>query len=113
MDHHLSCIKITFTLFIFLKFITMHFIYMVLLIFSIKTVYGSINGGWYCLTCTVIISHIEQLAIIKDQTLEESLEKFCELIPEGLFRKSCENIVKIYGKYILNGYYKNSPVFNL
>ena len=71
--------------------------------YSIKSIEASVNGGWNCLICTVVVSNIEQLSIINDQSLEDSLVKFCELIPPGLFRMSCENIILIYGPYILNG----------
>ena len=81
----------------------MYLIFLILFVLSIQNGKTSANTGWHCLTCTVIVSHIEQLAIINDQTLENSLVKFCEMIPPGLFRTSCENIILIYGPYILNG----------
>jgi hypothetical protein len=51
------------------------------------------NGGWNCLTCTVIVSLIEQLAIINNSTIEQSFDKLCDMLPPGVFQDACQSAV--------------------
>ena len=78
-----------------------------ILVFSIlclsRTSVADRNGGWNCLSCTVVVSLIEQLAIINNQTIEQSVDKFCDLLPPGLFQYSCQQAVLIFGPIIING----------
>ena len=82
--------------------------FLAILVFSIlflsRTSNADRNGGWNCLSCTVIVSLVEQLAIINNSTIEQSLDKFCDLLPAGLFQYSCQQAVAIFGPVIINGY---------
>ena len=46
---------------------------------------------------------MEQLAVINNQTIEQSVYKFCNLFPTGLFRKSCQQAVDMFGPAIIDG----------
>ena len=65
---------------------------------------GDANGGWNCLSCTVVVSLVEQLAIINNSTIEQSLDKLCNFLPAGLFRYSCQQAIELFGPIIINGY---------
>ena len=62
-----------------------------------------VNGGWNCLGCTVVVSLIEQLAIINNQTVEQSFDKLCSMLPTDLFEEACKIAIAIYGPVIING----------
>ena len=64
----------------------------------------SVNGGNNCLTCTIIVALVEQLSIVYNQTAERSLQSLCKLLPEGLFRTTCQQAIKQFGSIIINGY---------
>ena len=61
------------------------------------------NGGWNCLTCTVIVSLIEQLAIINNSTIEQSFDKLCDMLPPGIFQDACQSAILVFGPVIING----------
>ena len=63
----------------------------------------SVNGGNNCLTCTIIVALVEQLSIVYNQTAERSLQALCKFLPQGLFRTTCQNLVKQFGSVIING----------
>ena len=81
---------------------------LILIVFSLfcltKCGNASVNGGWNCLICTDFVSIIEQLTLINNQTVTQSLDKFCGLLPQGLFQNYCNNLILIYGPYIIDGY---------
>jgi hypothetical protein len=64
----------------------------------------SVNGGNNCLTCTIIVALVEQLSIVYNQTAERSLQAMCKFLPLGLFRTTCQNLIKQFGMVIINGY---------
>ncbi len=64
----------------------------------------AVNGGSNCVACTVIVGLVEQLASINNQTIEQSLDKFCNYFPAGLFQYSCKEAVEIFGSVVINGY---------
>ncbi len=63
----------------------------------------SVNGGNNCLTCTIIVALVEQLSIVYNQTADRSLQALCKFLPQGLFRTTCQNLVKQFGAVIING----------
>ena len=65
--------------------------------------YHGVNGGSDCMGCTVVVSMVEQLALIYNQTVASALDQFCGFLPVGVFRKSCEAAVKLFGPVIING----------
>ena len=69
-----------------------------------RRVNSSTNGGGNCLACTVIVTHIEQLAIINDIPLENALVKFCNFFTPGPFQTYCQNLILVYGSAIINAY---------
>ena len=62
----------------------------------------SANGGWNCLTCTVIVSTVEQLTVINEITVENTLVKFCHFFTPGFFQTYCQNLFLVYGSAIIN-----------
>ena len=68
-----------------------------------STTLTSVNGGNNCLTCTIIVALVEQLSIVYNQTAERSLQALCKFLPQGLFRTTCQNLVKQFGSVIING----------
>lgn len=60
-------------------------------------------GGTPCIVCVYFVGMSEQLTTVYNQTVDKSLEKFCNFLPEGLFRSTCQNVVETYGEVIING----------
>ena len=78
---------------------------------STRQLSRGVNGGSDCMACTVVVSLVEQLAIIYNQTVESALDQFCGFLPVGVFRKSCEAAVKLFGPVVINGYDLKSESF--
>ncbi len=68
-----------------------------------KPLSKGINGGNNCMVCTVIVSLTEQLAIVYNQTVEQSLSQLCKFLPSGIFRTSCTQAIVLFGPAIING----------
>ena len=62
-----------------------------------------VNGGLPCLVCTLILGIVEQLTVVYEIDISDSLVRYCDFIPPGLFRLSCEEAINIYGPVIING----------
>ena len=62
------------------------------------------NGGSACMVCTVVVSLTEQLALVYNQTIEQSLTQLCNFLPSGLFRTTCNEAVTLFGPIIINGW---------
>ena len=62
-----------------------------------------VNGGVNCAACTIVVTLVEQLAIVYNDTIEESLNNFCNFIPEGIFRLTCQQAVETFGPVIIDG----------
>lgn len=41
-----------------------------------------INGGFSCATCTILLSMVEQLAQIHNETTTDSLQRMCTYLPK-------------------------------
>ena len=73
------------------------------LIFIARGGYADQNGGWNCISCTVVVSLVEQLAIINNSTIEQSLDKLCDMLPPGELQFACQQAVLIFGPVVING----------
>lgn len=62
-----------------------------------------VNGGTNCAVCTVLVTLVEQIAIVYNDTIEETLNNFCNYIPEGIFRLTCQQAVETFGPIIIDG----------
>ena len=63
----------------------------------------NVNGGTGCATCTILVALTEQLAIVYNQTFEQSIEQLCSFFPQGLFRLACQQAVEQFGPVIITG----------
>lgn len=71
---------------------------------------NAVNGGSTCATCTVLVGLTEQLAILYNTSVENSLDRLCNYLPTGIFRLTCEQAVESFGPIIINGIYaKKTP----
>ena len=66
----------------------------------------AVNGGVPCATCSVIVTLVEELAFVYNETVEKSLEKFCGFIPPGIFQLACQQAIESFGPIIINGIYE-------
>eukprot|EP00039_Didymoeca_costata_P019377 m.337296 g.337296 ORF g.337296 m.337296 type:complete len:579 (+) comp18097_c0_seq1:203-1939(+) len=55
-----------------------------------------------CAVCTALISVLEQLAVVHNNTIDKEVEKICDLFPQGSVRKGCIGIIALYGPTIIN-----------
>ena len=70
--------------------------------FTEKLKHG-VNGGNNCVICTALVGITEQLAIVYNTTVDESLEKLCNFLPDGIFRLSCKEAIIEFGPTIISG----------
>lgn len=84
----------------FLIFVTL----LVISTTALRVPIKSVNGGIGCAACTVVVGLIEQLSIVYNTTVEDSLYKFCDYFPKGLIKDTCDQAVDEYAKIIINGY---------
>ena len=61
------------------------------------------NGGSICFMCTALVGLTEQLAIVYNSTVEESVEKLCNFLPDGIFRITCKDAVIEFGPIFISG----------
>jgi hypothetical protein len=65
----------------------------------------SVNGGTNCAACTIIVALAEQLSIVYNQTVEQSLDQICNFLPpNSIFKVTCQQAVEEFGPLIINGY---------
>ena len=58
------------------------------------------NGGIKCAACVVLVGLTEQLAEIYNETIADSLARFCKYLPFG-FQNACKVLVDEYGPGII------------
>ena len=63
-----------------------------------------VNGGTNCAACTIIVGLTEQLSIVYNTSIEDSLDRLCGYLPEGIFRLTCQQAVSTFGPVIIDGY---------
>ncbi|KAM8770098.1 acyloxyacyl hydrolase [Rhynchonycteris naso] len=60
------------------------------------------SNGHTCVACVVVVSVIEQLAQVHNSTVQASMKRLCDYLPEKLFLKTtCYLVVHVYGPSIL------------
>ena len=59
------------------------------------------NGGTPCAACSVLIGLTEQLTQIYNESIADSLARFCSYLPSGEFQKACSVIVDEYSPGII------------
>ena len=62
-----------------------------------------VNGGTNCAACTIIVGLTEQLSIVYNTSIEDSLDRLCGYLPEGIFRLTCQQAVSTFGPVIIDG----------
>jgi acyloxyacyl hydrolase len=65
-----------------------------------KAGYQSNGGGTNCATCSVLVSLIEQLAVIHDKEVEQVVDEICDLFPEEV-AGLCTYLVDTYGDQVI------------
>ena len=63
-----------------------------------------VNGGVNCAVCTIVVTLVEEIAIVYNDTIEESLNNLCLFLPEGIFRVTCQQAVETFGPVIIDGF---------
>eukprot|EP00003_Mantamonas_plastica_P021532 TRINITY_DN349_c0_g1_i8.p1 TRINITY_DN349_c0_g1~~TRINITY_DN349_c0_g1_i8.p1 ORF type:complete len:485 (+),score=158.52 TRINITY_DN349_c0_g1_i8:34-1455(+) len=63
---------------------------------------GDVPKATDCAACTIILSLMEQLAVINEQSIENVVDEFCDLFPPE-FEKICTYFVNNYGADIIKG----------
>lgn len=56
-----------------------------------------VNGGVDCATCTIILGVVEHLSILYNETIVQSLDRFCGYMPSE-FKTFCKDAVDFLGK---------------
>lgn len=69
---------------------------------------SDVNGGTPCIGCTLIVGLVEQLSIVYNTTVENSLYNFCKYFPAGIIRTACDQAVDAYAKVVIDGLYSNA-----
>lgn len=62
---------------------------------------GGVNGGSDCASCTIVLGVIEHLSILYNETIVQSLDRFCNLLPDQ-FKTFCKEAVDFAGKSVLS-----------
>ncbi|CAF0849295.1 unnamed protein product [Brachionus calyciflorus] len=69
-----------------------------------------VNGGVNCAVCSVLLTIVDELALVYNETVQDTLKNVCNYLPEGLFRLTCQQAVKMFGNVIIEGLYsKETP----
>lgn len=61
------------------------------------------NGGVNCAVCSVLLTLVDELAVVYNDSIQVSLNKFCQYLPDGIFRVTCKEAVKTFGPVIIDG----------
>jgi acyloxyacyl hydrolase len=65
-----------------------------------KATYQSNGGGTNCAGCTMIVSLIEQLAVIHDKEVEQVIDELCGIFPDEV-TALCTYLVDTYGDQVI------------
>ncbi|XP_037366196.1 acyloxyacyl hydrolase [Talpa occidentalis] len=61
-----------------------------------------LSRGYTCVGCVLVVSVIEQLAQVHNSTVQASMEKLCNYLPEKLFLKTtCHAVIHVFGPDII------------
>ncbi|EGG24883.1 hypothetical protein DFA_03128 [Cavenderia fasciculata] len=61
---------------------------------------GGQYGGWSCLGCTIGLSLVEQMSVLHEKSIEETLDEICSYFP-GQVGSLCTYMVNTYGNQII------------
>lgn len=61
---------------------------------------SDLNGGTNCAACSVLLGLADQLAEIYNETIADSMSRFCNYLPNG-FKEACTILVEEYGPSII------------
>ncbi len=74
-----------------------------LLVVFLSIVNGSsargVNGGNDCAICTIVLGVVEHLSILYNESIVESLDRFCNYLP-AQFKTFCKEAVDFAGKFL-------------
>lgn len=70
---------------------------------SIESSLKEANGGVNCAVCSVLLTLVDELAVVYNDSIQVSLNKFCQYLPDGIFRVTCKEAVKTFGPVIIDG----------
>lgn len=59
-----------------------------------------VNGGVDCATCTIVLGVVEHLSILYNESIVQSLDRFCSYMPSE-FKTFCKDAVDFLGKYYI------------
>lgn len=66
----------------------------------------SANGGIGCASCTIAVAIVEELSIVYNQTVEDSLDMLCNFLPQSAIKQACVLAVQEFEPIIINGYFQ-------
>eukprot|EP00041_Stephanoeca_diplocostata_P012168 m.202731 g.202731 ORF g.202731 m.202731 type:complete len:510 (+) comp18841_c0_seq3:113-1642(+) len=66
-----------------------------------NTLKSGANTATTCAACTVIVSLIEQLAQVHNNTIDKEVEKICDLFPDGPVRDGCDGVIMTFGPIVI------------
>ncbi|KAJ8302428.1 hypothetical protein KUTeg_018824 [Tegillarca granosa] len=71
-----------------------------------------LNGGVNCAACTCVVALLEQLSVIHNDTVINSLEKLCGYFP-STFKNICNDFAVVFGPELINNiWHQNSDLDN-
>jgi acyloxyacyl hydrolase len=59
-----------------------------------------VNGGSDCATCTIVLGVVEHLSILYNESIVQSLDRFCNYLPTE-FKAFCKEAVDFLGKFLI------------
>jgi acyloxyacyl hydrolase len=76
-----------------------------LLVVFLSIVNGSlargVNGGADCASCTIVLGVVEHLSILYNETIVQSLDRFCSYLPTE-FKAFCKEAVDFVGRSLIS-----------
>jgi len=61
---------------------------------------GGVNGGHDCAVCTIVLGVVEHLSILYNESIVQSLDRFCNYLPTE-FKAFCKEAVDFLGKSLV------------
>ncbi|XP_070574301.1 acyloxyacyl hydrolase-like [Ptychodera flava] len=60
-----------------------------------------VNGGTDCAACTLIISIIDQLSLVYQESIDKAMQRLCSYLPDQ-YRSTCKSFITIAGPIIID-----------
>lgn len=73
------------------------FVLVVLLTLTNGSSAGGANGGSDCASCTIVLGVVEHLSMLYNETIVQSLDRFCNYLPTE-FKAFCKEAVDFAGR---------------